>query len=82
MLSGFSWKETLPRSPLLLRDSVQTQVFRLTAHKREAQIMLHHMKTPTVVLVTFPRQEQEQSLPEVARNRKKTVKRPWKANVK
>lgn len=27
--------------------------------------MLHRTKTPMVVLVTFPRQEREQSLPEV-----------------
>lgn len=52
----------VPRSPLLLCDSVQTQTSPLPAQKWEVQIMLHDTKTPTVVLVIFPRQEQEQSL--------------------
>ena len=30
------------------------------------------MKTPTVVLVTFPRQEQEQSLPEVCQEQEES----------
>lgn len=46
----------MPRSALLLCDSVQTQMSPLPAQKWEFQVMLHDTKT--VVLVIFPRQEQ------------------------
>lgn len=48
----------MPRSPLLLCDSVQTQTSLLPAQKWEVQIMLHDAKTSTAILVIFPRQEQ------------------------
>lgn len=57
-LSGISWRGIVPRSPLLLCDSVQTQTSLLPAQKWEVQIMLHDAKTSTVILVIFPRQEQ------------------------
>lgn len=55
-LSGISWRGMVPRSALLLCDSVQTQMSPLPAQKWEFQVMLHDTKT--VVLVIFPRQEQ------------------------
>lgn len=39
-------------------------------YKREVQITLHHIKTPMVVLVTFPRQEQ--SIPEVCQEQEES----------
>lgn len=65
-MSGFSWREIVPRSPLLLHDSVQTQTSRLPAHLRDIQAMLHHTKAPHSGCCDFPRQEREQNIPKVS----------------
>lgn len=53
----------MPRSLILVHDSLQTQMSQLPAPRRKVQIMLYRMKILTLVLVVF--QRQEQSLPEV-----------------